>query len=158
MNELKIFVANRYNHKIADVKYNKYLLMAEVLDEAGSDSWTWDEQDAFEYFIKNKVVDLTSPTTLDWKEFLNEEFISNLLLDFVIKSKRLTLRKIIAGIDETTGLSQGDMKALGALEQLIKKSDDSENNMIYIQYISPIRFGDNDSEAIVKSLEVAKDE
>ena len=152
MNELKIFVENRYKHKINTGKFEKFLIMADTLDSVGSDSCTWDEKQAFDYYVKNNSYTFDTPTVNEWKEFFAEEFISNLLLDFIIKSKKVVLRKIIANIDETKGISQGDMKALAALDQLIKKSDDSENNMVYVQYISPIRCGEHNSEKIVMDL------
>lgn len=150
---VKQYIISKFKNKLTKDKYNLYIKMGEFLDQQGTKSFSMSpEQVNAEYQSKFWENPNLTPITLDeWNDFLNDKIVSDFLLRWVIKSKNTTLRQFISDIGSSTKLDQGTLKALNALNELINDVE-NDNNVVYIQYTTPIRYGDNDEESIIESL------
>lgn len=159
MDSLQYLVQSNYEKKFDKEKLKKYVAMAEVIDEVGLESYSWDQYQFDSYYSRNKIdFDKMSVADLanvirqdDWLEFLNDDFVSNLLAIWLVKAQRLIFRKFLASMKDKESLSPGDIKALDAFKSLIEKTEEMENNVIHVQYTSEIPFEES-NQVTIQSL------
>lgn len=144
-------IKNYFKGKLPKQKFNLYSQLADYLELKGDDALCFSAGEAYENFNFDNPYLEYRPSVNDWKEFLNDDFVSKLLNDEMLKSKRLTFRKLLSEIDETKELSNQQIKALETLKTMIEYSEEHDNSVIYVQYTAPIRFdaSDDDNESII---------
>ncbi len=161
MLKIKETVENVFKNKIPNDKYIKFLIMGDYLDTKGEDAYGYDANEAFTNFKIDNGNNylMNTPTLDDWKEFLSDTIINDLLWNKNLQVKKGGLRKWISNLDfENDKLSLSDVKALTNIKEMIDQSDKAENNIVYVQYTCPIRYGDHDNETLVESLKVKDNE
>lgn len=146
MASFKSFVESKFKTQLDAVKYNKYLLMAETLDEGGDAALTWNALDAVRAFdAKHPMYDVNNPNVSDFKEFLSNSYISDVLTRQVLAQKQVDLRKAIANMTAQDGWTKQEVQALGEFAKLLNAQDKQDNTLIYVQYTVPIRYDETAS-------------
>lgn len=151
------YVNNKFKNKLENSnEHLRWLEMASFFEEIGDDALIWDYKEAYDKYISINGLSKGSiaPTIDNWKLFLSDDIINEILTKLKVKSKYPVLRKIIENINENSTLSQSDMKALIALKDLIKDSDNQNEKVVYVQYLAPVRYDNSnvDKEQLVKDL------
>lgn len=155
MEKLEDYIRHKYTNNLPRDGFEKYCLMARFLDEQGEVALGYDAKMAFNNFkvVYGKRFLNDTPSENDWKDFFNDKVINDLLLNKTLQSKKVELRKWLNSLDlETTKLDLKDVKALDSLKAMIDSSDKYENNIVYVQYTCPIRYGTHNDKEIVESL------
>lgn len=160
MEKIINYIKHKFKNKLPQEVFDKYCLMGEFLDEQDEKAFGYNANDAYQQFkIINGLRYLNNTPTLDdWKNFFSDSIINDLLLNKTLQSKKGELRKWINNLDlERDRLDLKDVKALDSLKSMIDNSDKYENNVVYVQYTCPIRYGNHNNEEIVERFKYQDD-
>lgn len=142
-NSLVSIIKNKYkNNQLMEI-------MAKFISDNIDKAITWTANDALINFnLKHINVDILKPKENDWIIFLNDDEVNSFLQNETLKSKRVTIRKLIANLDENKKPTQQEVKALELLSSIINTQEKANDKVVYIQYKSNFRFDNQDKEFI----------
>ncbi len=154
MKELVELIEYKFKAIVDEPTYKKYKRMAEFCDKWEDDVVTMNYKELYKFYVNNQKPLLLEgePFEEDWKNFLKDKSINQIFLDSVTSSQAPTLRKLICNIGDKNAISQGDMKALDALKDLVRSAEAREQNVYYIQYLAPVAYMGADSAKIIEDL------
>lgn len=110
---------------------------------------TWTPNEAMVHFnLAHINQDILKPKESDWIIFFNDDEVNSFLQNETLKSKRITIRKLIANLDENKKPTQQEVKALELLSSIINTQEKANDKVVYIQYKSNFRFDNQEKDFI----------